>query len=753
MPFDLITQGENPTPQLPGQMQINSPKVQPGNTSSAAPTIPSTAPPNVDGGQASFSSLTKSISDLVAAKTSELAASNDALQANNSVDKSATTALSGITQSNLEALSNINKANSLPGGARGKLAQIIGLFDSDYNYDVQATNIKINETKSNQITATAAALKQQNNELPALLSKVSEAQKLIFDAQKDANTLSIEQGKLDNQQLQTKISAARLRIEMSQEGRAASEFRIKSMTTAQLEAALPQAQAGKGPLAGAAGLIEDRLLSEKMAMANLAKANLELQKGNREEYNNATIDAVSHMPADIVASLMAKAQASGSPMVEFPTGEKGKDGKPTTMQVPFNLVQQALVQNLKIQGDVNNALAADYTQRLNIIPNSTNLMNVGNAFASVDPRATQLVTQLGGVLKSMDTKNPQSVRQTGIVLGQLKTQMDKIVKENADKFSTKEAKAAVIAYGGSGKFDAQGGAAVMADSTGIPALSTQSRYKGMWKNLSIQVANEIAKQHIINAPTVDTNADAMSILAQMQAKPSGKEKIEQITANILSDPSKTAPLAKAIKGVIQGTSIMNVIGSFTQQKNADPFWNSVAENIGQFKTNGSPDAAKLFAAMERASIKSGGKINYAQQFLTGLENYAVNADNSPQSDASYTIQDHAAEAALFGGNPNSVVLGDLHYKLRVIAERVAAEMRERINEDVTGKTQAQAIQQAGVGRPGFVGDPEGGFGSFLNTDPETIFKKTGVDVNSVPSATGTGLTAAQIKAMYPGGLP
>lgn len=745
---DFITQAKNPTPQLPGQIQINSPAVQPGNTSSATPNIPSAAPPNVDGGQASFSSLTKSISDLVSAKTAELSASQDAVKANNSVDSSAAAAIAGLTQENLKAYQNINKANSLPGGGQGKLAQIIGLFDSDYNVGVQVTNMKINETKANQISATAQALKLQNNELPALLGKVSEAQKIIFDAQKDANTLAIEQGKLDNQQLQTKISAARLRIEMAQEGRASAEFRIKSMTTAQLEAALPQAQAGKGPLAGAAGLIEDRLLSEKMAMASLGKAQLELQKGNREEYNASTVDAISHFPADIISAKLAEAQGSGNPLVDFPTGEKGKDGKPVMMQAPYNLVQQALVQNLKVQGDVNTALAADYTQRLNIVPTATNLMNVGNAFASVDPRATQVVTQLGSVMKQLDVKNPQSVRQTGIVLGNIKKQMDEIAKDNAAKFSTKEAQAAVKTYGESGKFDAQGGSVVMADSMGIPALSTQSRYKGMWNALSVQVANEIAKQHVVNAPEVNTNADAMSIIAQLTAKPSGKEKLTQITQNILADPTKTAPLAAAIKGTIQGRSMQSVIGSLSQQKNADPVWQNILENPGQFKTNGAPDASKLFNALEMATIKSGGKVNYAQILLQGIENFAVNADNNPQSDASYTIQDHAAEAALFGGNPNSVVLGDLHYKLRVVAERAAQEMKARINQDVTGQTQRAALKDSQTQV-----DPNIMLGA---DDPQSfahIFKKTGVDLNQVPSATGTGLTAAQIKAMYPGGLP
>lgn len=747
------TDGENPTPQMPGAIDLTAPQKQPGNTAAAAPNVPAQNPPNVNGGPASFSDLTQSIVDLVKSKTSEVAASKDALVSNMNIDQTATTQINNLTKDSMEALQNMQRAESLPGGSAGELAGIIGLFDSRYNPTYQATRIKINENKAAQITSTATALKNQNNLLPDLMAKQSAAAEVLFKAQKDANDLALKSIEVDARMLQARTQAARLKIEMSQEARASTEFKIKSMSTAQLENAYAQAQTGKGPFAGVAGLIEDRLVSEKMAVTNLEKATTEMNRGNRIEANDRLTDAVSHMPTEVVAARLAEAQKSGKPFVEFPTGTKGKDGKEQTIQIPFDLTQQGLVKAMQIEQTANQTLAAKYNQDLNINPTITNVIKGANALASMDPRATQIVTNMGHLVRNWDPKDAQSTRMVGLQAKEFQKQLDDLAKENAKKFGSDQAQAAVEQFAKTGTFDTRGGTAVMVDSAGIPSLTRQSRYGNMWTTLDQEVAKVLARQHNtgLNIGTVNNNADAMSIMAQAMAKPEGKENIRTITSNILADPAKVKQLAGQMKGTIQISGLKGVIGSLAKQKGAAPVWNDIIQHSENYRDQaGNLDARKLFESMEKASVMArangNATANYADTFLTALRNYAATADDNSASDPSYSIQDHAAEAAIFGGNPAGTVLGDLHYNFRVLAERANKEMQARIQQDLSGETQRQALHQAGFSDA--VADP---MVDPFGVNAKKIQTKTGLNVNTVPSATGTGLTVAQIKAIYGGG--
>lgn len=738
--------------QLPSVLDITTQQVQPGNKTSAAPNVPVATPPNVNGGPAEFSSLTESVQQIVTSKQSEISATIDALKANSAVDQSAQASISEFQQKTLGNYENIQKANQLPGGAGGGLAKIIGLFDSDYNLKYQTTEVQMNEMRAKSIADTASAIKTQNNALPALLGKVSEAAKVVFDAQKDVNTLAIQAGTLEDKQNQTRLSAARLRVELSQEARAAGEFKIRSMSTAQLAAVLPQAQAGKGQYAHMAGLIEQHLTSELSAQAALGSAQNALKKGNREEYNSSLTDMISHIPLDAVKNQLVQAQKTGSPVVDFPTGEiDPATKKPGIIQVPIDIVQAGILKSAELDKKADEMLAADYTQKQNVIPNMTNLMNTSNAFASMDPRATQIATQLGSVAQNMDPKNPASVRQTAMLLENLKGNMKVVVDENAAKFGTKEAQAAVKAYGANGKFDAVGGTAVVADSIGIPALSYATLYKPAWQTLNNQLAEHIQRNNLTSSSTttLDPNSasGAQQILAQFLQKPSGKQSMGEITAQILADPANQKIVASKIKGTIQSRSTRQILYGMSQGKGANPFWNEVLQHPQKFQdADGKMSPAKLFETFEQQSLLSNGKIDYAEAFLSAMKNFAVNADNAASSDPAYTLQDHALEASIFGGSPNQAVLGDLHYNLRVMAEKQHANMQSRIREDITGETQRKAAANNHFGPQfdAFFG-PAGIITDFM---AEKFKAKTGTDVNQVPSATGTGLTVAQIKAMY-----
>lgn len=745
---------------MPGAMNIGTTaNTQTPGVPAPAPNIKAANPPNVDGGPASFSDITQAIADMANAKKSELDASMQAIEANNAVDQAAAAQISGFQSDSLKALLNIQKAAGLPGGAQGEIADLVGLFNSDYNYEYQKTEALIAQQRGQDVATRAAALKEQNNQLPTLLGKVSEAQKVMFEAQRDVNRLAIEKGTLTNQQLQTKIAAAHLALDQASGAREATKFKIDSMSMPQIEAALAQANAGKGPFKGLGGLLEERLMHEKSAVISLQTAQLALQNGDREEYKARMIDTVSHLPTDPVQKLVDAAQAKGLATVTLPVGID-KDGKSTMGEVPIDLVQQGMLQAQKIQDLVNQHVAADQTEKLGIIPTVTNLSNVAQAFAGVDPRATQLMVNMGATMKAMDPKNPNSVTVTGKVLQDLQKQMDVVVKENADKYGTPQARAAIVNFGKTGTFDSVGGSAVIADTTANPALNRNSVFKNTWNAFNQEIANVMLKEHVVaTAPTLtgNTTADTMAIIAQGLQKPQGREKLNIIAENILQDPTKTRKLARSIQGSIQIKTINDVLSRMASQKDADPIWKDMFVNSEKYSSpvtddkgnviGSSLDAGKIFETLEAMSIRSGGKLNYGKFFTDAVGSFAVNADN----DSAYQIQDHAWMATLFGANPSSQIAGDLHWQLRQLQATKHKDMADMINQDISGKTQTDFVRQAAISSGMSMDGPQGGFGSFLNGNPQEIFKKTGVDVSAIPSSTGTGLTVDQIKKLFPGG--
>jgi hypothetical protein len=355
-------------------------------------------------------------------------------------------------------------------------------------------------------------------------------------------------------------------------------------------------------------------------------------------------------------------------------------------------------------------------------------------------------------MKGLDPKDPSSVRQVGLVLEQQKAQMAELGKDVASRYSTPEAKGAITSFVKTGKFDPVGGTAVVAASAGTPALTSghASKYTSAWKMVNTLVATELAKQHIVDAPPPTDTADVQSIFAAMTQKQQGKESINTVTQKILANGAAIAPIKTAMAGQIKGETTINIIKQLAHQKDANPFWKNMLDHPEQFRKNGNPDMGLMFDAMSKASILSHGKLNFAQQFLTGFENYLLNVDNAPASDPSYTVADHALEAALFGSSPHAAVLGDYHYQLRLAAEQSAREMQARVERDLSGETQRQAVSQAMISNMGGIAPLDVVRAMNSPAGQNKLYKNTGLDVNTVPSATGTGLTAAQIKAIFGG---
>lgn len=737
---------DNITPQMPDAV-----KIQPGSVA-PAPNIAAQQPADVNGGAASFSDVTGAIQQFVAAKTAELDASQKALVANTQVDQNASKQISTYTQRSLDAFTNIQKAQQLPGGVSGKLTKIFGLFDSDYNVDFQKTEVEKSQLNAKLVSDTATAIKEQNNALPAILGKVADAANTVFQAQRDTNQLAINAETLKDKEFNTKLAAARLGIDMSQERRAQADFLIKSTPMAQLAAALPAANAGKGKFAGLGGLIEEHLTSEEIAQTSLQSAQLALKKGDREDYNNSMADFVSKVPVDLTQQMLQKAQASGAPVVSFPTGQKGPDGKDVTTDIPINIVQQGITQNLKTQTDVNTALAAQLSEEHDLVPTITNLSNTANAFAGVDPQATQIMTQLASVLHNTDMKNPQAVNQTGLLVKGLQTKMDAVVKLQADKYVTSDAKAAIISYGKSAKFDSVGGTAVAAASVGIPSVNTHSLYKDAWTLYSTEVAKQIKAEHNTGfAPAMaagDTNAEVMQTLAtSMMQQNQGREKISNIAQNVIADPVKAKAIGAKITSAAQSKILNDVMLGLGTGKTGNPVFKDLYDHSEQIvDKNNQLDFGLVMDKLEAATVRSGGKINYASAFLKGVQNYGANAENNSSSDPSYTMQDHALEAAIFGANPYRAISADIYRRTSAAAVKAHQEMQARIQSDLSGKTQNDAILHADPFFEPYPADklPDG------TIKPEVILKRTGVNLQAVPSATGTGMTVMQIKQLYGG---
>lgn len=752
----VIPLGKNPVPTLPNQVNVTAPKVQPGSVSTSAPNVPQATPPNVNGGPASFSSLTQSLKDLVDSKTAQLDSEAKAVTANASVDQSASTVVNAASDDALKAYMHIQKASTLPGGAKGGLARILGLFDSDFNMDYQTTQVEISTQKSAMAAATAQALKTQNNALPALLGKVAEATKVVFDAQNDANKLVLEQGRLDQQIFANKIAKANLSISMSKEHREATEFAVRSMTSDQIEAELPKALAGKGKFAGLGGFLQDRLIAEKAAEVGLASSANALKAGNRKEYEESLTQVVKNIPLDVSKSLYEKAKAGGAMSVQIPGGPVDPaTKKPGMVDIPFQIFEQGMIQAQETEDKVRTHQAADLNTRMDIGPKATNMFNTFNALAAVDPRATQLSTQLGSIMNRLDPKSPDSIYATGILLNSLETKRDEMIKDQAGKFHDAEAKAGVMNFGKTGKFDAQGGTAVTTESAGVPSLNRNGKFADFWQAFNRDIATQIQSEHQSGGSFgtqgqngVVSVADAMTIFASQGNK--GREKISTIAANLLADPIKAKEYSRMVQGTMRVDAINSTLVGLMHQKDADPIWTDINTHPGSYMNkDGQIDTNLIFRKLEQMTVRSGGKLNYSQQFLAGLNNYAVGANTSSAGDVSYTLQDHAAVGALFGDHPESDVAGHLHWELRTLAERHRKEMAERINDDVSGKTEKEALVHAGIVDT-MAMDFMNPYGQMSVEGAEKLRKKTGFDINSVPSATGIG-TVADTKAKFPGG--
>lgn len=725
-------QGNGPTPPV---TQKATPG--PGNTGAGLNTPTQGNASGANGGNATFNPATQSIMDMVNAQAAYVNSSITSMKANQAIDSTTAKAVSGITDDTLDAYSNIQKADSLPGGRGGDIATILGLFNSKYDAQVQQDRIQMNTVKSSQVANTAAVLKEQNNIIPQIAEKNFALNKQIFDAQNDVNKLVLQGQQLDLDKYKTRIDVARLGLEQSAEQRNRTNFQVQSMSTGQLEAYLQKQP--NGPIAG---FVQHRLTEEQQAVTNLGIAGNALQKGNIQTFNDSMTDAASHMPQSYLQTQIAAAQQKGMPYIEVPMGGK-------TVQMPVDLAQAGLAKSIDVDNQVNQQLAAQEVQRSNLMPNIQTLTTSLAALSPLDSRATAQLTTLGATLKNFDGRNPAQVRQMATIVQGMMATRDQIAADHAKTMTTKEGQAGVELFGKTGKFDVTGGQAVMADSAGIGGLMKSGRYGAMWNTFGVGVAQKLVSQGIVNSVnSPNGSADAAAVIAAALAKPNGKQTVSAAAQAYLADPNKAKPLQDAISDKIQSSSLDDVIGQLANQKGSDPLWQHMAQNRQLYEgPDGKLDVQKLFDAMEQGTVTNhvnGKQADLTQMLLRGMRAYGANADEASSADPTYTMYDHAAEAALFGGNPAGNVLHDLTGQLTVKAMRARQTMMQRINSDVTGKTQQDAVMRAD---PLF--EPQPGL-TFDN--PVAIKKHTGVDMNLVPSATGTGLTAAQVKAAYPSGL-
>lgn len=711
-------------PILPGSAVIaqNSPASQPTHAANS----PASSNKPEDAGD--LSSITNTVQELLKAKQAEISASAETYKANSDIDAQTTSALTSITNESLATYKNIEIAARLPGGPSGKLAQIVGLFDSDYNINVQKLHIEENQLRAQNITANAEALKAKNNALPVLMGKVTEAQQAAFGAQKDLITLG-------NQALETRIKGVQLEIDL---GRAAREKAMFPIQEAAAEVALHTARTAAA-------------------------------QGDRDAYNNSMIDFVSHLPTDFVKNKLLEAQQTGAPMVDFTVGMDKKTKQPIVQSVPFNLVNEGLIKSSDLETKANTYVAADISQRTQLVPKIQGIMSTAQVMTSLDPRAAQVLQQTGSIASALNPKDPNNVRQVATLIDQQNAQLQQIAKDVSDKFSTKEAKAAVLHYAqpGVGVFDATGGSAVVADSVGTPAFSMNGVYKTPMTTLNTMLAGAIARQGLLGGGTGDPNnaTDAQSMIAALMSKPTGRSSLSNLTSQILADPNNQKVLARQMQAVIYTGTVNKVIDHLKHQKDAPQLWNEIDQhpelvmsNLPIKDANGQPvkdkkgnvltapslDYQKLFQTFEKHTVFNGNKVNYAESFLGAVKAYAATADDNTKNDPRYVITDHALEGAIFNGHAASATLGDLYWNLRQQAQLAHQAMAERIRKDITGETQ-RAVAEQGHSVSGVSTDKPVLFGGFSSD------KRINELAQNAPSATDTGLTAEQVKQLFKNG--
>lgn len=671
------------------------------------------------------------LQDILKSKSDAIVATKTAMEANNSIDNASALSMSKLYDSTMASYDNLKKIERWqPTG----LPSILGLFDSDWNQKYQSINMQSNQVSAQQIADRATTMKNINNQVPALLKLSGDMATEAFNVYKDQRQLNQQDQDITLRSIQTKI-------QMEQEGRTEVVNAVDRLSLQQKQAALAQAQQGKGQFVGAEGLLTDGIHKEQSAELSLAQLRTAVQSGNDDLASKELDRFTSYLPVSQLQPAVDNAIKNNQAVISMPTDKKGN-----MIHIPLPVAQKALAANLQQETQLRTQVATQYATD-NQIPQKINEVTATAAALSLaDPRAGHELTIIGNQLKGLDYKDMNSVRMGGEALSASQARLKQIADDVSKTYQTPEAQQAIKNYAATGgNFTDQGGKAVVADTVGNYGATNTMRYKAAMDVVNQQVAAKIAAKQSGGMQfrssgngTTPGNLDQTTIMALLsQNKAAIKD--SDIVNQVLGDPTTNAQVIAQIKNTVKPQALITVIQSLAADKGASPIWATLLQNPANMSANGAIDQRTLSQFLERQSVSTGYKVNYNNALLARMQKYGSRADEMAAHDPSYTIADRALETSVFGAKPQSSIVGDLYNEMKVLGQSAHAEMQQRIQSDVSGQTAREASQQNTPASQGLA------FNDLPSSFPAATPKA------GIPSATGLPLTDADIRSLFQGG--
>ena len=647
------------------------------------------------------------------------------MKANNAIDDSAQTAINQAYEGAQGAFENMTRIKRWEGSG---LTEVLGLFDSDWNAGVQEMNLKATQLKITQIEDRAKTMKAINERTPELSKLAGNLAKANYDA--------------FGKGLDLEIKGMDARIRAEQENRTAQVAAVDRLPIEGVRSALKQAKAGKGDYVGLEGLLEHRIDQEEKADLELDNLRLNMQEKRMDLADKSMRRFASYLPVNYLQTAVTDAMQKNQASIMVNAGKKGK------FEIPLPLAQQVLQENIAREDNARKAVAVRVAAEAQLPETINQILASTSAMATVDPRAGHELGLVSQVAKGINPNDVNSVRQGIAFLDASKARIKTITEEVAKTYEGKDAQQAIINYGATGTFTDVGGQAVVKATIGNFGVQKSSKYNTAWDAINTAVASKLSAQGAGGMdwqtseqggsyPT-DT-AMVMAMLSQNKSKLSSSTIVDQV----LSDPAINQQVINAISDTVKPNALITTIQSLASGENSDPIWKQLLANPSMMSVDGALDVPRLIETLEQQSVTTGYKANYVNVFKDKLRRYGTEADMQASQDPSYTISDRALEARYFGSRPQSAIVADLYKEVDVVGRTTAAEMRKRIQSDLTGQTETNAglpaATQAALSDTGGFGMP-GGWGP-----------NSAQQINQVPSSTGAKLTTQQVRSLFGNG--
>lgn len=628
----------------------------------------------------------------------------------------------------LEANKNLHKINAMPKG----ISHILGMFDDSWNASNQALNVEAANITQQHVVSQAQTMIQNNNTLGDLIEKQAGVAEKLQSGELAVDANSMEHTKLQQAAIGLKMESIRTSIAMSAEARAKAEFAVSGMGLDDTNSMIARIKANpKDPNRPMLGMLEEHATKVPLAIAALQSAQTAAAKGNREEEQAGYQTFTDNLGVPQLQGPIEAAMNSGSSTVTFGSGKN-------TIQIPLGIAIRSYQGQQKLETDARSRLAQESAENNDIFGRTNRQAAAATALSSIDPRAKNVLTMLNqGATALQKNHSYENVLNFKAIQDNNEPLLKDIASNFAKTFESKPAQAAIEQFGVTGKFDQNGAGAVLGDAIGNPALANTTKYGAAFNIMNQAVAKQLAAAQVQGGSgltgqvgTMD-QADLAAMLAQGKSNP----KLAQIKENVLSDPTTMNSVKDTIKSSMQKDALESAITNLSRSKNASPVWQNLIDRTDQImkpdgKGNYTYDLGKLAEQLERATVMTHGKVNYSGAFLSALRQHGSQIDALSGSDPRTTWADQAIIARVFGDKPNAAVAGDLANTFGAAASRAHAEMQKRVELDVSGKTQAQAVDTAAR---------ESQYGGLKGLP----------DPAKVPSATGIGY-AQNIKSLYGG---